>query len=139
MNDSIDRLQTDDGVLDNPKEIAAFCSKFYNNLYTSRYSDNSAKFFFDSINQNKIISFEDKEACDGDISQSEILLAIKNKKINKSPGSDGLTAELYKMLDENVSPFLLKVFEESFELEALPSTMTQGIFTLINPIKIKNV
>ncbi len=131
MNDSIDRLQTDDGVLDDPKEIAAFCSKFYNNLYTSRYSDNSAKFFFDSINQNKIISFEDKEDCDGDISQSEILLAIKNLKNNKSPGSDGLTAELYKMFDENVSPFLLKVFEESFELEALPSTMTQGIITLI--------
>ncbi len=35
------------------------------------------------------------------------------------------------MFDENLSPFLLKVFEESFELEALPSTMTQGIITLI--------
>ncbi len=35
------------------------------------------------------------------------------------------------MFDKNVSPFLLKVFEESFELEALPSTMTQGVITLI--------
>lgn len=113
MNVSIDRLQTNDRVLDKPKEIATYCSKFYNNLYTSRYCDNSAKLFFDSVNQIKVISLEDKEACDGGIAQSEIEQAIKSLKNNKSPGSDGLTAELYKMFVKNVSPFLLSVQRKS--------------------------
>jgi len=131
VNASIDRLRTDDGVLENPRQIASFCSKFYNNLYTSRYCDNSAKPFFESTNHNKVIPLEDKEACDNDISQSEILLAIKSLKNNKSPGSDGLTSELYKMFAERLSPFLLKVFEESLESEALPASMTQGVMALI--------
>lgn len=131
VNASIDRLRANDKVLDNPKEIASFCSKFYSNLYTSRYCDNSAKSFFESINQNKVISLEDKEACDNNISLSEIMLAIKSLKNNKSPGCDGLTSELYKMFADKLSPFLLKVFEESFDLEVLPPTMTQGVITLI--------
>lgn len=131
LNASIVRLRANDKLLENPGEIAHFCSQFYNNLYTSKYCDNSANLFFESINQNKVISLEDKEACEGDLSLSEILQAIKSLKNNKSPGSDGLTAELYKMFDKELSPFLLKVFEESFDLEALPPTMTQGVITLI--------
>lgn len=95
VNASIDRLRTNDKVLDNPKDIASFCSKFYSNLYTSRYCDNSAKSFFESINQNKVISLEDKEACDNNKSLSEIMQAIKSLKNNKSPSCHGLKSLSY--------------------------------------------
>lgn len=35
------------------------------------------------------------------------------------------------MFADNLSPFLLKVFDVSFDLEVLPPTMTQGVITLI--------
>lgn len=95
VNASIDRLRTNDKVLDNPKDIASFCSKFYSNLYTSRYCDNSAKSFFESINQNKVISLEDKKACDNNKSLSEIMQAIKSLKNNKRSSCHGLKSLSY--------------------------------------------
>lgn len=88
-----------------------------------------------SISHCKTISPEDRDYCDDSIAQEEVLKAIKNLKNNKSPGCDGITAELYKMFDE----FLVKVFSESLEKEALPTTMTQGVITLIpKPEKDRN-
>ncbi len=50
---------------------------------------------------------------------------------NKSPGCDGLTAELYKLFADELTPFLTQVFRESIEEEALPLILMQGIITLI--------
>uniref|UniRef100_A0A8C2B6N7 Reverse transcriptase domain-containing protein n=1 Tax=Cyprinus carpio TaxID=7962 RepID=A0A8C2B6N7_CYPCA len=92
-----------------------------------------------SISHCKTISPEDRDYCDDSIAQEKVLKAIKNLKNNKSPGCDGITAELYKMFDELLTPFLVKVFSESLEKEALPTTMTQGVITLIpKPEKDRN-
>ncbi len=52
-------------------------------------------------------------------------------KTNKSPGTDGLTAELYKMFAQELAPFLLETYLESIEFETLPPTLSQGILALI--------
>jgi len=56
------------------------------------------------------------------------LTLLKN---NKSPGTDGLTAEFYKTFSDQLAPFLLQVFMESIENETLPPSLTQGLVTLI--------
>ena len=91
----------------------------------------TANSFIDSINNCKVISAEDKDASDYNISNVEVLKAIDTLKNNKSPGCDGITSEFYKMFDKELSPFLLNVFSESIHSEALPTNLTQGIIPLI--------
>ena len=50
---------------------------------------------------------------------------------NKSPGIDGLSAELYLKFWDHLGPLLLKVYEESFELGILPENMRVGVITLL--------
>jgi len=68
--------------------------------------------------------------CDSEITLLEVNNSIIELKNNKS-GTDGLSAEFYKQFSEELSPFLLKVFEESIQNETLPPTLTQGLITLI--------
>ena len=91
----------------------------------------TANSFIDSINNCKVISAEDKDASDYNISNVEVLKAIDTLKNNKSPGCDAITSEFYKMFDKELSPFLLNVFSERIRNEALSISMTQGIITLI--------
>lgn len=51
--------------------------------------------------------------------------------MNKWPGNDGLPAEFYKAFLAERTPFLFNVFNESFNNEKLPSSLCQGLITLI--------
>ena len=42
------------------------------------------------------LSDSDRDACEGEITLSEILSAIKSFANDKSPGCDGLTTEVYQ-------------------------------------------
>ena len=66
----------------------------------------------DSVNHFRTISPEDRDYCDDSITQEEVLKAIKNLKNNKSPGCDGITAELYKMFNDLLT-FLRELTERS--------------------------
>jgi len=65
------------------------------------------------------------------ISVEEVIKQINHLKNNKSPGTDGLTAEFYMLFIKDLAPFLLKIFIESINNQCLPTTLTQGLITLI--------
>lgn len=72
-----------------------------------------------------------KNLCDAPIQIQDISEAIDKLKLNKSPGNDGLTAELYKKFSNHLSPFLFNVYLESLKKGILPPSMTQGVINLI--------
>jgi len=125
VSNTINKLNIDGFTTDDHTVISQYCSEFFNNLYTSSYSQVTADAFLNSL-QIKPIEKHERESCDKPITISELLEAISHLKNSKSPGTDGLTSELYKLFSKELAPFLVEVFAESIERQFLPPTLTQG-------------
>eukprot|EP00061_Rhincodon_typus_P005645 g25418.t1 len=65
------------------------------------------------------------------ISLDELTKALKSFEKNKTPGSDGLPAELYSALWELIGQDLLEVYENMLRAGTTCESMRKGIFTLI--------
>ena len=102
---------------------------FYKNLYKTKESKNSAYNFFDDT-MKKLNEIE-KESCDGLLTEIECKIALKTMKNQKSPGSDGLTVEFYKIFWNNIKQFYIKSINYSFKNGSLTELQKQGIITLI--------
>lgn len=92
---NIRSLIIDGSESSNANDIAQKNFLFYSNLYKSTFSKINADAFFDSIKPFiSQISLEFKEICDAKISLQELENALQALSSDKSPGSDGLTANL---------------------------------------------
>ena len=65
------------------------------------------------------------------ITSTEIETAIKNVPTNKSQGPDGFTGEIYQTFREELTPILLKLFQNIAEGGTLPNSFYQATITLI--------
>lgn len=127
---NLNKLNIDGVLTKDYNTISSYCSHFYTKLYSSRFCQASADAFLNSL-KVKTITGEEMEMCDNPVSLGEVKDAINLLKNNKSPGTDGLVSEFYKSFAEELAPFLFNVFLESIDREQLPTTMTQGLTTLI--------
>ena len=74
---------------------------------------------------------EEIENMNRTITSSEIETVIKNLPTNKSPGPDGFTGDLYKIFREELTPILLKLFQNTAEGGTLPNSLYEATIPLI--------
>lgn len=124
-------MKIGNSVSEDSKEKAKYCSDFYKNIYSSQFSYDCTISFMDSVGNNDSISAPDKDLCDLHITLTEVVESIKNLKVNKLPGVDGLTSKFCPTFVKDLAPLLLEVIYESIRLGSLPSTLIQSLITLI--------
>ena len=76
------------------------------------------------------LNHEEIETMNRPITSTEIETVIKNLPTNKSPGLDGFTGEFYETCREELTPTLLKVFQEIAEEGILPISFYKATITL---------
>ena len=90
-------IQKDDGdIIHDSNLITQEVKTFYDNLYASR-ENNITQYNIDNIN-TPTLSQEESDSLEGPITLQETLSSIKQMKNDRSPGSDGFTAEFFLIL-----------------------------------------
>ena len=88
------------------------------------------KYNLPRLNQDEI------EKMNGQVTRTEIETVIKKLPTNKSPGPDGFTGKFYQTFREELTPILLKLFQEIAEEGIPPNSFHEATITLIpNPDK----
>ena len=70
-------------------------------------------------------------SCEGLLSAAECLQSLKTMESGKSPGTDGLPAEFYKIFWNDVSTFLIDALNMSFSKGYLSISQRRGLITLL--------
>ena len=74
---------------------------------------------------------EDIGNINGLITSTEIETVIKNFPTNKSPGPNGFTGKFYQTFREELTPILLKCFQNIEEGGTFPNSFYEASITLI--------
>ena len=74
---------------------------------------------------------EEIENINRPITSNEIETVIKNLPKNKGPGLDGFTGQFYQTFREELTPILLKLFQNIAEGGTLPNSFYKTTITLI--------
>ena len=93
---------------------------FYKNLFTEKleFQKKDLNVYLSQINI-PILTEEQSQTCEGPITESELLNALKSMPNNKSPGNDVLTKEFYETFWEEIKIPLCNSVTKSYQNEEL--------------------
>jgi hypothetical protein len=129
------REKTQISKIRNAKKEITITTEIIRNYFESLYSNKFENFeemdtFLDAYDHPKL-NQEDMNHLNRSITQNEIEAAVKSLPKKKSPGPDGFTAELYQMFQKELTPTLLKLFNEIEREGTLPNSFYEANITLI--------
>ena len=82
-------------------------------------------------NEDKILDEEQRASCEGILTIEECAFALKNMKNGKSPGSDGLTTEFFKIFWNTIKSFYINSINYSYANGTLTEMQKQGVISLL--------
>jgi exonuclease III len=116
-------------LLTEPHRIRTEVRKHYQELYTTK--GNKPNIREDFFSQLPALEEEERERCEALLTINELTIALQNTNLGKAPGLDGLTYEFYKKFWKELSPLLLQVANTSLQKGKLPTSMLNGVVTLV--------
>ena len=136
MNKNIHCLINDKGekitnFTDISKEQNAFYEKLYQEQEVSIEDEEIIKNFFIESETVPKLNEDMKIMCEGQITNEECKDAIKSMQNFKSPGTDGLQIEFYKIFWNDVSDLVLNSFKTSYSKQEMSISQKQSIITLL--------
>ncbi len=129
IQETISSLKINERISSNLSDIASFAYSFYEKLYTSHSDNEKISTFLQTVKH--FVPIVSNDYCEDDISKAEISKALFSMKKGKSPGSDGLTIELYCAFWDLIENPLFSMYKECLEQKEMSSTMKQGVISLI--------
>ena len=106
------------GTIYEQKDILKEVQSFYQNLYKSKEDEicdiDLADLFENSDIHIPKLDRQISNDLEREITEAELLSTLKNMKNNKSPGSDGYTAEFFKFFWKDLSTIIVRAVNGAF-------------------------
>ena len=128
----INRIRNEKGeVTTGTAEIQRLMRDYYKQLYANKMDNLEEMDKFLEKHNLPRLNQEEIENINRPITSPEIETVIKNLPANKSPGTDGFPGEFYQTFRKEVTPILLKLFQNIAEGGTLPNSFYKATITLI--------
>ena len=127
---TLHKLANNEKEFTNQKDILEEVKSFYENMYAEKNVD-IEKMKTMSKNIKVKLNEEEKISIEGNITEYECTCALRDMKNNKSPGSDGITTEFFKIFWNDLKSFYVNSLNYSFENGSLTTLQKQGIISLL--------
>eukprot|EP00965_Chrysotila_dentata_P141827 4687748-Pleurochrysis_carterae.AAC.1 len=109
------------GETENQEEIMEEATRFYKWIYSKKESKNMEPLL--KKLRTRVLPSDVAQNLEKNITIEEVRASIRAMCKNKSPGSDGLTAEFYQTFESLTAPLLHEVFMEMTECNSLTENM----------------
>ena len=130
VNKQILKLSKQDGtVCMDAKEIKKEVNSFYEKLYANRVVEDCE--IEDLVEHIPKLTDLEQNSLEGQITLGEAGWVLKNMNNGKSPGSDGFSAEFFKVFWSRLGDFVVRSLNEGFIRGELSSTQKEGVIVCI--------
>ena len=130
----IPKIEMPDGkVINNQTEILTEAKHFFENLYTSKddkLDDIDLNIELAGLNIPKLTNDESNNI-EGLITYEQAKYTLFHMKNNRSPGSDGYSADFFKVFWNKVGHFVVRSLNYGYNNNELSVTQKEGIITVI--------
>ena len=104
---------------------------YYKQLYANNMDNLEEMDRFLEMHNTLRLNQEEIENMNRPITSTEFETVIKNLPTHQSPGPDGFTSEFYQTFREELTPILLKLFQNIAEGRTYPNSFYEATITLI--------
>ena len=133
VQNQIRNVLIDNIEINNQKDINKELYLYYKNLFNKRQhlSEHDINNFLNTVSNFPQLSTEQSLECEKNISEKELLEALKSMPNDKSPGNDGLTKEFFETFWSEIKKTFLSCVIHSFDKGELCTSQRQAIIKLI--------
>ena len=128
----INKIRNEKGeITADPAEIQKLIRDYYKQLYVTKMDDmKEMNKFWEKYNLPRL-NKEELKNINRPVTGNEVETLIKILPTNKRPGPDAFTGKFYQTFREELTPILLKLFQNTAEAGTLPNSFYQATITLI--------
>lgn len=116
-----------------PHEILEAISNYFKKIYSDPSVQSDSSFnddIFLAHDGDPILTDDDNVLLDSELSEAEVLKALKLSNNKSAPGLDGLPCEVYKVFWKDIKGPLLACFNQSFNVGFLTESQSTGMICL---------